>query len=646
MQRAAQAFVAALSIKPDDPDTLSAYGELLMEEKDFMGAAATLNHAARVAPDRGDVFLLLAHVTVELQFFEEAADVYERYLKLRPEDDVAHREHGFNLVRVARFNEGLPELQRYVSKHPNDIQGLYELTIGEITDEPEKALHLLDKSLSLDPGFIEARYTRAALNFQVDKLNQSLDDLQQFLKQEPRNPNALDLMGQIYLKQDRAQDAAQVLKEVVGLEPHNANMLLHYSQALRKLRRTDELNAILAEYRKVSGGDDGQQFRKGLFDFLNLSPTEQNAKYLDSVRAAVAKNPHDVLLETRLAKVLLERGGTDEAVSIFQSILAAGADNDTLADCGRTLVQQEQYQLAMDFLQKVPNPGLDLIIALFHTAGAEAALEKLDNVPDGQRDGDYYLLRAQVLDSAGKSVEAADSLNRSIRSSPTRADMYLQAAEFLVKHGHSEQAADMLEQATRLVPDAAELWMDRALILALVKRYDEALKVLARIESRWPEWSLAYLVNGILMEKQLKPAEAKQMLDMAISLGSRQADAYYFEALVITETTPKDLAEAQTTISQAVALNPEDAAMRVLAGKILMDGKDYKGAVEQLEMAVHLQPTLARAHYLLRTAYLDIGDQDKAAEQLKQIGRVTTENTDPDQVITSMNRLLFSVRPQ
>ena len=647
MQRAQQAFVAALSIKPDDPDTLSACGKLLIEEKDFMGAAAMLNHAAHVAPERSDVLLPLAHATEELEFFGEAAGIYERYLKFHPEDDVAHREHGFDLVRAIRTHEGLPEIEQYVSKHPTNIEGLYELAIGEITDEPEKALHLLDKTLSLDPGFMPARYTRAALNFQVGKLSESLDDLQRFLKQDPENPNALDLMGQIYLKQDCAQDAGQVLKKAAGLAPHNRTILWHYSEVLRKLRRTDELNAVMAELRKISEGDDGSRHAwTGLLDFLDLPPTQQDARYLASIRAAVAKNPRDVLLKTRLAKILLERGDTDEAVTIFESILAGGADNDTLADCGRTLVQHEQYQLAMEFLQKVPNPGLDPIIALLHTAGAEAALEKLDNVPDVQRDGDYYLLRAQVLDSAGKSVQAADSLNRSIHCSPTRADIYSRAAQFLIKHGHSEQAADMLEQATRLMPDAAELWMDRALILGLDKRCEEALKVLAHIESRWPEWSLAYLVNGILLEKQLRPAEARQMLDMAIYLGSGQADAYYYKALVITETDPKDITEAEDAISQAAALNPEDAAIRTLAGKIMLDGKDYKEAVEQLEMAVHLEPTLVRAHDLLRTAYLAMGNHDKAAEQLTQIKQITPGNADSDHVITSMNRLLFSVGPQ
>jgi len=105
-------------------------------------------------------------------------------------------------------------------------------------------------------------------------------------------------------------------------------------------------------------------------------------------------------------------------------------------------------------------------------------------------------------------------------------------------------------------------------------------------------------VNGIILQNELKPAEAKQMLDLAIALGTREADAYYYEALAITEMTPNSLEEAHKAISQALSLNPEDAAIRVLAGKVLLDQGDYKAAVEQLLTAVQLQPTLVRAHYL------------------------------------------------
>jgi tetratricopeptide (TPR) repeat protein len=170
------------------------------------------------------------------------------------------------------------------------------------------------------------------------------------------------------------------------------------------------------------------------------------------------------------------------------------------------------------------------------------------------------------------------------------------------------------------------------------------MKVLAQIESRWPAWDLPYLVNGMILQDELKSRQAKQMLDLAIALGCREADAYYYEALAITNTTPVDLPEAQKAISQAVTLNPEDAASRALDGQILLDEGDYKAAVEQLLAAVRLQPTLYLAHGLLRTAYLKMGESGKAAEESNQMMHLTTQSSEPDLATSSMERLLFTVR--
>ncbi|MGB6830397.1 MAG: tetratricopeptide repeat protein, partial [Terracidiphilus sp.] len=439
LQRAQQAFDAALVMKPDDPNALYAYAELLIRNKSFVAAASLLYRAERLAPDRADVLLLLAHATDELEFYDESADTYRRYLKLRPADAVARREHGFCLVRAGHLKEGTPELEQYVREKPYDLQGQYELAIAEASDSPDKAIGCLDRILVLNPKFVQARYTRAVLNFQQDKLDRSLEDLRQLSKNDSSNPRLLDWEGQIYLRQDRAQDAALVLKQATILAPNDPTALWHYSKALQKLGRADELDAVVAELKRV-GVNAGHHPHKGLFDFLDLSPEQQNARYLESLRSAVASNPNDVALKTRLAKTLLDYGDTSGAIGVFHSVLAEGANTDVLRDCGKTLVQHEQYQLAVEFLNQVPDAGLDLVIALFHSAGAEVGLKKLDEIPAGRRDGDYFLLRAQILDSMGKTAEAADSLNLGIRSSPARADTYFQAAEFLIKHHDRDQA--------------------------------------------------------------------------------------------------------------------------------------------------------------------------------------------------------------
>jgi Tfp pilus assembly protein PilF len=94
-----------------------------------------------------------------------------------------------------------------------------------------------------------------------------------------------------------------------------------------------------------------------------------------------------------------------------------------------------------------------------------------------------------------------------------------------------------------------------------------------------------------------------------------------------------------------VTLNPEDAASRALDGQILLDEGDYKAAVQQLLAAVRLQPTLYGAHGLLRTAYLKMGESDKAAEESNQMMRIAKQSSEPDQTTSSMERLLFTVRP-
>lgn len=654
LARAQQVFEAALRSKPEDLDALYGYGDVLIAAKDFLTASAVLYRAARLAPDRADVLLLLAQATEELGYYEDAAGALEKYLKLRPADEVAHRELGFSLILQGKFEEGLPKLRRYVARHPRDAIGQYELGAAEATASPEKALSHLDEALKLNPAMSEARFTHAVLDFQRDRLDQSLADFEALQKLDPGSARLLDWRARVYLRREQPQEAAKLLQQAVNLAPRDRAILIHYSQALGRLGRAEELKSVLASFKEAAAGGAQPRARSGLFGFLALSPGQQDARYLESIQAAVNENPNDVALKARLAEYLLEQGEIKRAAAVFQEVLAGGAGSATLADCGKALLEHQQYGLAAEFLRKSPNAKLDLAIALFHSAGPQAGLAALDEIPAGQRAGDYFVLRAKILDSMGKTADAADALDRGIREAPHRADMYFEAAAFLIQHSQFKQAAALLEDATRLMPDEPNLWLARAIALELPVahgkshddqlRSEEAKKVLAQIESRWPAWDRPYLVHGMILQDELKSKPAKQMLDLAIALGCRQGEAYYYLALAITDTSPAGAPEAQEAVAQAVALDPENAASRALYGQILLDGGNAQAAVQQLLAAVRLQPTLYRAHDLLRTAYLKIGDSDKAGEELNQMKRIAKESSADDQATSSMERLLFTVR--
>jgi tetratricopeptide (TPR) repeat protein len=125
-----------------------------------------------------------------------------------------------------------------------------------------------------------------------------------------------------------------------------------------------------------------------------------------------------------------------------------------------------------------PERRIDLALSVFHDSGPDAALVELDKTPPLARNGDYYLLRAQLLDTLGKPQEAAEALNRGIELSPTRPDLYIQAALFLAKHHRYQHMVSFLGKAVQVLPGNPQLQLTRAIGLAILHQDGPATAIL------------------------------------------------------------------------------------------------------------------------------------------------------------------------
>ena len=651
-ERAVTVLETALRERPQDVDCLYALSQAYLKRDRPLDAARLLTQSQKLAPERADVLLLLAQVSYHLEFYEDAAAAYTRYLKRKPDDDDARRERGMALACANEPASALADLEWYVRKHPRTAIGFYELAVAEHFANRGKAFEALGRALALDPSMTQAHYTRAILNIEDQKPAPAIDDLRFVLERDPANYRVLVHLGQAYVEADRAADAVEVLKRAVDLAPGQPSGLVQYHKALLKLGRKDEAAAVLV---KLKEADSAAQFRKpqaGLIDYLSLSPAEQRARYIANLRKYGESSPDDPRWKLRLGRELLVDGNTPEALEIFRSLRAAVSDPEMLSRCGRTLLEFGQYAQAREFLESAlaaaPSMNaarLDLAIALFQLQNVTAALQELDKTPAAGRQGDYYLLRAQLLDAQGKMQEAADALNQGIRTAPTRSTLYLQAAAFLLKHKLYEKALSLLEQASRILPDDRELLLAQAVTLAITPRDEDAQKLLAKIQARWPEWDRPYLLNGMILEIQLKSAEALPLLETAIALGANTPEAYYYQALAITHARPNDLAGASAAISRALAAGASDPYISLLAGKLSLARKDYSAAVQQLAQATRLLPTLIPAHYALRDAYKAIGDEQKSAAELEAIQHIADESAASDKSPFPVEDFVFRVRP-
>ena len=649
--RALEVYRAALQQHPNDPDCLYNVGTIDIQSGHSDEAVMPLMQASKAAPDRADILFALAQASQDIGFYGDAATAIDQYLKLKPHDDVARRERGFCLIRSTSLDRGLLDLRWYNQKHPRDARGLYELAIAETVRMPDEALKHLDQAVAIDPKFGAPRFARAVLYYEKGRTDDSIADLKLVLAKEPDNFRALDSLGLDYTRLERYPEAAEVLGRAAKLAPKDPQILTHYAHVLTRLGRKEEAEKMLVDFRAFAPAA-GHRPNHGLFDYLNLSPEEQSAKYMENLQRNIGLRPDDPLLRMQLGKTYLDQGNPADALEAFRAAKKLTSNPDILAGCGKALLDEGQYAASREFLDPAvaarpdaPDLRLDLATAVFNSAGPEAGLIVLDGTSASQRQGDYFLLRAQMLDAMNKPEEAAEALNRAFVTAPTRPDLYYQATLFLIKHEQYKRAIGLLDLANKTIPDVPELELLQAMSYELVRDHDNTMRVLGRIESRWPEWSMPYMIQGITLAIRLRSAEAEPVLKNAIALGADNGISNYYLALVIVNSNPERVDEAQQAISKALQLTPDDVYVQSLAGKIDYLRKDYPAAVEHLNSALRLWPEMTEAHETLAGVYRAMGEKEKSIAELKEILRVKQANPTADQTPPfPMEKLLFSVQ--
>jgi tetratricopeptide (TPR) repeat protein len=649
-QRAREVLEAALRQQPASADVLYslAYVEAALQQKE--SAVRRLARAAQLAPERADVQKLLAITTGDLGAYADALAAWERYLKLAPNDDFARRERAYTAACLGRFEPGIAELRWFLTRHPGDAIGHYELGLAVSVADPVQGLIHLDKALSLEPDFVEARSARGSLNYRQGKPEAALADLEFAAGRRPGALN-LDRLGQTYLALDRPADAVRALRRAAELAPGDSKILLHFGRALADAGLAEESRIALERFRQL-GPSKTRGVPAGLVEYLSLSPGEQRADYRLRVEKAVGENPNDASAQVRYLELLLDDGSVQEAAAAARRLAVLKAGAAVLAGAGRRLLEAGEYALAKELLEQAAAAGpsadvqLDLAIAASRAAGANAGLSQMDRVPESGRSGDYWLARVQMLHAAGQPEEAAAALDQALAGTPLRVDLYRQAAALLAGNGRHAEASRLLDHALRVLPPSREILLTKAATLELAGDPGAAGRLLNEIRKRWPEWPAGWVAQGIMLAAGPRFEDARQAFETAIALGARSADAYSGLAECSLRSSPRRTDAAEAAVRQALKLAPGDPWTQSLAGRIAFEKGQYAVAVERQREAIRLNPRFAQARRSLAQAYAAQGRQQEAQAELEQAAAIPGGSADARGDPPSLSKLIEARPPR
>jgi tetratricopeptide (TPR) repeat protein len=291
-----------------------------------------------------DLRLAYARTLVSLQLIPDALAQLVQLNDKSPAFADGWLIHGLVLQESSNLSEAEKRLEQYVrlvtsSNTPEQQAGLAEalMTLAQIAQKKgqlERAKQWLDQMpAGADPIKLASR--------QADVLAQQgrLDEARQVLAQvKPTNAEqALRkvLAQSFWLRENRDTAAAYVLvRAALDKQPKNTELLTELSLVCEKLKRFDEMEALLRQLMALAPEE------AHAFNALGYSLADRNIRLeeaLKLIEKAVQLAPQDAYIQDSLGWVKFRLGQQNEALTILKAAYKAKPDAEIAAHLGEVL---------------------------------------------------------------------------------------------------------------------------------------------------------------------------------------------------------------------------------------------------------------------------------------------------------------------
>ena len=408
------------------------------------------------------MLLALARALEDAGFFGDSAIAYDAYVVLRPDNDTARRDRAVvNAAAygsIAKLDEAIAELRRYVSRFPSDSDGYYKLAMVNLERDSEGAVKLLDRAVSLQPDNASARCARGILLSQSSRLPEALTDLLRATALAPDHVGILTQLGTVYVSLNRPQDAVPVLRRAKALEPMRRDVVMQLGRALMSMGRVQEAQTVLAAVETLPQGRATSERAPTVLELLSLPRADRLARRVAELIRGVELSPQDVDVKLRLASALVDAGRTGQA-------------DATLRKIDGPLENHIEYARLLDATGRIDDARHELVRAIQTSGGSadvahQAALlivkwgndkEALSVTAKASDQPSLLMARALALERTGQPSQADIILRRSEARWPEWGGPFLLHGSLLALRGQRGPAVRMLSSAHALGEVDAEL---------------------------------------------------------------------------------------------------------------------------------------------------------------------------------------------
>jgi len=345
-----------------------------------------------------------------------------------------------------------------------------------------------------------------------------------------------------------------------------------------------------------------------------------------SLRELAKRQPDDFGVNHQLGQLLIADGRASEAIPFLERAAANDSANyENAYDLALANAQAGNYGVARDEATK---------LLVTHDRA------------------DLHHLLGDVDEKLGDSLEAVRHYQRAAEFDPSESHLFDWGAELLLHHA-PEPAMEVFSKGNRLFPGSVRMLLGLGASWFARGVYEEAVQRICRASDLNPKDSVPYQFLGKIeeAENQANPDLVEKLLRY-VTLQPDSADANYYYALGLWKLRNAahdkgSVTEVESLLKIALRINPQHAAAWLQLGIVHSEQGAYMEAISDYRRALDADPGMEEAHYRLAQAYRQIGNADKAKEELRLYGQSAKESEQKqDRERHQIKQFVYTLRDQ
>lgn len=635
-------YEKALTLDPESPHAKTGLAGLTAQAGDLPGAVAQMQQILERHPEYGEGWGYLGTLYRLGENLEPAEEAYSRAIELGSRNPGIYL--GRALVRIAgsNFKDAEGDLKYVGDNYANVVEVPYARgVIAVVTDRLPEARDQFNNALKLkddDPrvllmlGLTEATLgqgeraeelltrflrTQAVPSQATDAANKALARLRgqrgdfdgaetaltSVLEHAPDDPEALDLMSNVAMRQGDSLAATELLRKAISDQVASGRTLLKLGAGLLEAGDVEGAQAVMLQ---AEGYEDSRDSARAM-RFATYLDQGEHAKALaladelrqaqpenawahalvgiahiaggdeDAARTALQRSlelsPGNLPASHNLALIEMTDGNFDAARKLYADVLAKDPNNaDVPALMARLELRAGNPAEVTRWKERTvevrPEEIIPRVLLARDYLGRgepQRALEALQPVASRGQDNVLFLIHDGLVRLAlGQYASAVESYEKAVALQPALIPAQFGLARARAETGDTPGMKKALDTIIETNPAFIPAQMARIRLMVVEKQFDEAAKRIAQLGEKATKAPEIPVLQGELLTAQGKTKEAVEAFKTAFE---RRADTTHMLLLAEARRRAGDGEGAVGTVKTWLESNPDDLpAWRALAG--------------------------------------------------------------------------------